>query len=116
MEPIKYLTLQLEGHILGDPIISLVENRATNNFIDEIFIFRRDFKRVETKEFRFINARGYNTWCTWMIQYLEVTLRNYTTQDHLYVYPMGGFPHIILGFQWLYQLGDVSFNLEMNFF
>lgn len=32
---------------------------------------------------------------------------------------MGGSPHLILGVQWLYQLGDVTFNwrkLKMSFF
>lgn len=89
---------------MGKPIITLVVNRATDNFIDEALVLRRNLERVETKQFRVTNARGYQTKCKWMIRDLELTIGSYTIIIDFYVYPMGGFPLTILGVQWLYQL------------
>jgi len=110
IKPIKYTTLQLEGYILGESIITLVDNGAINHFIDEAFFLIRNFERVETKEFGITNSKRYQTRCKWMIRDLKLTIENYTIIIDFYVYAMGDFPHIILGFQWLYQLGDVTFN------
>lgn len=63
IKPPKYTTLYLEVHISEEPIITLVDNGATNNFIDGAFVLRRNLKRIETKEFRVINVRGYQTRC-----------------------------------------------------
>lgn len=119
IKPFKYRTLKLEGHIMGGPILTLVDSGATNNFINEAFVLNTNLETIETQEFGVTNARGYQTICKRMIRDLKLTIGNYTIIGDFYIYPMGRSPHIVLGVQWLYKLGDVTFNyrkLEMSFF
>jgi len=106
IKPFKYPTLKLEGYLMGESILTLIDDGTINNFINEAFILGKNLESVENQEFRVTNARGYRTICKWMVRDLKLTIGNYTIIEDFYIYPKNFSSHIVLGFQWLYKLGD----------
>jgi hypothetical protein len=49
--------------------------------------------------------------CTHRIRGLDVKLGNYTLIDDFYVIDLEN-THVVLGFQWLYLLGDIHINYQ----
>lgn len=39
-------------------------------------------------------------------------LQSCMVREDLYIYPLKGHPHIILGVQWLFDLGDINTNYQ----
>jgi hypothetical protein len=49
--------------------------------------------------------------CTYRIRGLDVKLGNYTLTVEFYVVDLEK-KHVVLGFQWLYSLGDIHINYQ----
>jgi len=43
---------------------------------------------------------------------LGIQLQGCVVRENFYIYPLMGHPHVILGVQWLFELGDVQTNYQ----
>lgn len=46
------------------------------------------------------------------MQKFGLMIQDYMASDDFYIYPLDGIPHLILGVQWLYNLGDIHSNYQ----
>lgn len=99
-------------------MIVLINGGATHNFIDEGFVVKKKLKTNSFVGFNVAIGSGNVLPCKRVVPQLKVELDNYTAVNDFYVFPMGSVPHMVLGVQWLYSLGDYITNyqiLEINF-
>jgi len=46
------------------------------------------------------------------VEKLGVKLQGYVVREDFYLYPLKGHPHIIIGLQWLFEVGDIHTNYQ----
>lgn len=91
-------------------VIVLIDLGSMHNFIDEEFVRKKGLKTKEFEGFRMTNANGKLTLVDQIVEKFSVRLQDYVAREDFYVYPLDGIPHLILGVQWLYNLGDICLN------
>jgi hypothetical protein len=89
----------------------LVDGGATHNFIDTSLVARRGLRTEEFEGFHVAVANGYTMTCLDMIPDLKVKQGNYTLSDTFYLVDLSD-TDAVLGVQWLYSLGEISFNYQ----
>lgn len=107
----KYLALKVVGQAGGQVVMVLIDPGASHNFIGEGFA-EKGLKTKGFEGFRVSNANGKLTLVDQIVERFGVRLQCYTVRENLYVYPLKGHPHIILGVQWLFKLGDIHTNYQ----
>lgn len=53
-----------------------------------------------------------------IVEIFGVRLQSYMMREYFFIYPLKGHPHIIMGVQWVFELGDIHTNykkLTMSF-
>jgi len=108
----KYLILNMVGQASEQDVMILIYLGAYHNFIDEGFMEKKNLKAKGFEGFKVSNANGKLTRMDHIVERFRVRLQRYTIRENLYVYPMNGHPHIILGLQWLFELGDIHKNYQ----
>lgn len=96
----------------------LIYPDATHNFIDEKCISKRGIKIKVFEGFRVSIANGKLTLVDQVVKTFGVRLQKYTAREKFCVYPLDDHHHMILGVQWLFELGDIHTsykNLTMRF-
>lgn len=96
----------------------LIDPRSCHNFIDVDYVEKKNMKTKGFEGFKISNSNGKLTLMDHIIERFGVRLHIYTMMENFYVYPLKGHPHIILGVQWLFNLGDIHTNYKkftMNF-
>lgn len=58
------------------------------------------------------NTNGKLTLVDKIVEPLEVRLQSYTMEENFYIYLLKGHSHIIMGVQWLFELGDIHTNYQ----
>lgn len=114
----KYFTLKVIGQAGGQEVMVLIDPDATHNCIDKNFVSKKGIKTKSFEGFRVSNANGKLTLVDQVVEKFGVRLHNYTARENFCVYPLDGHPHMILGVQWLFELGDIHTNyknLTMSF-
>lgn len=59
------------------------------------------------------NANGKLSLCDKVAKQLGIRVQDHVVGDDFYVFPMRGLPHIVLGVQWLFSLGEIYSNYQM---
>lgn len=108
----KFVALKLIGQACGQDIMVMINPRASHNFIDINFAERKDLKTKGFEGFRVSNANGKLKLVDRIMEKLGVKLQRYVVKEDFYLYPLKGHPHIILGVQWLFELGDIHTNYQ----
>lgn len=108
----KCLTLKLIGQACGQDVMVMIDPGALHNFIDIHFAESKDLKTKGFEGFRVSNANGKLTLVDWVVERLGVKLQGCVVRENFYLYTLMGHPHIILGVQWLFELGDIHTNYQ----
>jgi len=96
----------------------LINFGASQNFIDEGFVEKKDINTKGFKGFKVSNANGKLTLVYQIVEVFGVRIQSYIVGEDFYIYPLKGHPHIILGVQLLFEFGDIHTNyknLTMSF-
>ena len=108
----KKITFKVRGTIQGQKVISLIDIRATHNFIDAQLVAKRGLQTEEHIRFRVMVANGNILLCTQKISNLHIKFGNgYVLEDEFNVVGMGDYD-VILGMTWMASLVDFTLNLE----
>lgn len=108
----KYLILKVVGQACRQDMMLLIEPKAYHNFIDEGFVEKKALCTKGFEGFKFFNINGKFTLVDHIMERFKITLQSYMVREHLYIYPLKVHPHIILGVQWLFELGDIHTNYQ----
>lgn len=108
----KYLTLKIVVQASGQDVMILIDPRASHNFIDAGFAKRKNLKTKGFEGFMVSNTNGKLTLVDHIVERFGVRLHSCKVREDFYIYPLKGHPHIILGMQWLFELGDIHTNYQ----
>lgn len=106
----KFVMLKLVGQAYGQDVMVMIDLGGSHNFIDINFMERKELKKKRFEGFRISNANGKLTLVNRIMENLGVRLQGYVVRENLYIYPLKGYPHIILEVQWLFELGVIHTN------
>ena len=99
-------------------MISLIDTRATHNFIVAQLVARRGLQIEEHDGFRVMVANNDKLLCTRKISNLRIRFGDgYELENEFYVVDMGDYD-VILGMKWMASLVEFTLNLaklEMRF-
>lgn len=73
---------------------------------------KKCLKIKEFEGFRVTNANGKHTLVDQIVEKFGMMIQDYVAREDFYVYPLDGIPHLILGVQWLYNLGNIHSNYQ----
>lgn len=77
----------------------LIDLRATHNFIDEGFVSKKELNTEGFEGFQVTNVNEKIILYEKTMKKFGVKIQDYVTSEDLYVYPLDGFPNLILGVQ-----------------
>jgi len=77
----------------------LINPRASHYFIDEGFIEKKNLNTKHFEGFIVFNTNRKFTLVDHIVERFGVRLHSYTIRENIYIYPLKGNPHIILGVQ-----------------
>ena len=100
------------GQAGGQDVMVLIDLGASHNFIDAGFVEKKNIKAKGFEGFKVSNANGELTLVDHIVERFGVRLQSCTVRENFYVFPLKGHPHIILGVQWLFDLGDIHTNYQ----
>lgn len=103
----KYLTLKIVGHARGQDVMVFIDPRVSHNFIHVGFVERKNMKAIGVEGFRVSNANGELMLVDHIVERFGIRLLSCTVREEFYIYPLKGHPHIILGVQCYFDLGDI---------
>jgi len=103
----KYFRFKVKEMFVNQKVMMLIDLGATHNLIDEEFMHKKGLKTKEFEGFRFTNANEKLTLVDKILEKFDVRVQDYVAREDFYVYPLDDIPHLILGVQWLYKLGDI---------
>lgn len=106
----NFMTLKLVGQACSQAIMVMIDLGVSYNFMDINFTKRKELKVKGFEYFQVLNANGKLTLIDWMVENLGVRLQGCVVRENLYLYPLKGHPHIILGVQWLFKVGEIHTN------
>ena len=112
----RFHTLQIRGTIQGHRVGVLIDGGASHNFIDAVWVKKRDIQTESFDGFS-VAATGHTMECSQRIPKLKVKLGNYTVIETFYVVYVPDM-NVVPGVQWLYSIGKYSTNyqtMEMEF-
>lgn len=108
----KFLTLKLIGQACSQEIMVMIDPRASHSFIDINFVEKKDLRIKGFEHFQVSNANDKLTLVDQIMERLGVKLQGCVVRENFYLYPLMGHLHIILGVQWLFELGDIHTNYQ----
>jgi len=108
----KYLTLKVIGQARGQDVMVLIDLGTSYNFVDASFVEKKRMRTKAFEGFRVSNANGELTLVDHIVEWFGVRLQSCVVREEFYLYPLKGHPHIILGVQWLFDLGDIHTNYQ----
>lgn len=90
----------------------LIDLGASHDFIDPRFVEKKNLKTKGFERFRVFNVNEKLTLVDHIVKRFGVRLQNCMVREDFYIYPLKGHPHIIIGVQWLFDLGDIHTNYQ----
>ena len=114
---VNFRSLRLQGRIGSHTFQVLIDSGSTHNFIKPSVAERAGVAIQPTTQFRVYIENGDFLLCTQFCQQVQLTLQGTEFPMDLFVLPIEGVD-IVLGIQWLQQLGRVSHDysaLSMEF-
>jgi len=90
----------------------LINLGASHNFINVGFAEKKNLKTKGFEGFKVSNANGKLTLVDHIVEIFGVRLHIYTVRENFYIYPLKVHTHIILGVQWLFDLGYTHTNYQ----
>lgn len=106
----KYLTLKVVGKAGKQDVMMFIDLGASHNFIDDGVMEKKGLRTKDFEGFRVSNTNGKLTLVNHIVERLGVRLQSCVVCENFYLYPLKGHPHLILGVQWLFDLGDIHTN------
>ncbi|XP_026459427.1 uncharacterized protein LOC113360095 [Papaver somniferum] len=104
-------TIRILGHLKSHPILVLVDTGSTHSFIDSNIVKKlhihtspTGYMVVTVDNEDIITSHG-------LYQNLQWEMQGHRFSNDLRVLPLGGY-YMVLGDDWLQQLGDVTFNFS----
>ncbi|KAG6430816.1 hypothetical protein SASPL_108889 [Salvia splendens] len=114
---IRPRTIRLKGRINDSAVSVLIDGGSTHNFIQPAVAEQLSLPLHEIKPFRVFVGNGESLRCSHACLHTPITMQGYTFEIDLFILQVKG-PDVILGVQWLQELGDVTKNyrhLTMKF-
>lgn len=111
-------TLKLCGSINGNSLLILVDGGSTNNFIPPSMVTRLQLQISKTPDFKVMVGSGEYLHCKGLCKAVHIIIQGITFIVDFFVLPVEGVA-LVLGVQWLQQLGPVLFDynkLTLGFF
>ncbi|KAG8378561.1 hypothetical protein BUALT_Bualt08G0149700 [Buddleja alternifolia] len=106
-----YKTMRVTGHVGGQTVHILIDTGSTHNFLDVNAAKRIECKVVETDLFPVSVADGYKIYSSSMCKNFSWKMQEVLFMTDLMLLPLGGCD-MVLGIQWLIQLGDIKWNFD----
>ncbi|GJT60682.1 ty3-gypsy retrotransposon protein [Tanacetum coccineum] len=106
-------SLQLWGTLGTGPVHILIDNGSTHNFIQPGVVERMKLPVTNTKRFKVYIGSGETLLCENICGQVSIEMQGLCMKVDLYVLPMKG-PDIVLGIQWLQQLGKVTHDYSQQ--
>ncbi|XP_047965871.1 uncharacterized protein LOC125210353 [Salvia hispanica] len=114
---IRPRSIRLKGLINDATVIVLIDGGSSHNFIKPTIAEKLSLPLHSIKPFRVFVGNGESLRCSYVCLGTPIILQGHKFTIDLFVLPVEG-PDIILGVQWLQDLGDVTKNyrsLTMKF-
>nr|GLL21343.1 uncharacterized protein LOC112097934 [Ipomoea trifida] len=102
-------SLRLQGVIDGKPVRVLIDGRSTHNFIQPAVAEQLHLQVKSIPPFQVYIGNGDSLRCTVNCEQVPLYLNGTLFPVDLFVIPIKG-PEIVLGVQWLQDLGDITHN------
>ncbi|XP_026396801.1 uncharacterized protein LOC113291491 [Papaver somniferum] len=104
-------TIRIAGHLNKHSVIILIDTGNTHSFIDANLTSKLGLHVSPTGQMLVTVANGDSTLSQGICHNLHWDMQGHQFSAHLRVLPLGGCD-IVLGDDWLRQLGDVTFNFS----
>ncbi|KAH6770320.1 hypothetical protein C2S52_015123 [Perilla frutescens var. hirtella] len=104
-------SLRLWGQLRGKHFIVLIDSGSTHNFIQPKVVEDLQLSTEPTKAFQVVVGNGDTMVCKYYCPKTKLALQGVKFKTDLYVLPIQG-PDIMLGVQWLRELGKVTQDFE----
>ncbi|XP_026410318.1 uncharacterized protein LOC113305512 [Papaver somniferum] len=104
-------TIRIDGHLNKHSVIILIDTGRTHSFIDANLTSKLGLHVSPTGQMLVTVANGDSTLSQGVCHNLHWDMQGHQFSAHLRVLPLGGCD-IVLGADWLRQLGDVTFNFS----
>jgi len=91
-----YHSIRIKGVIIGEDVSILVDNGATQSFINHGFIVRKSLQTNMLKVFYVSNINGYYTLCDYSVR-LNIRMGKYDLDDEFYVFSQDSMQVITFG-------------------
>lgn len=100
--------------VIGEEIIIMIDNGATRSFIKKGFVVK-NFPTKDVEGIYVTNVNDYYTICNKIVR-LRIKMGDYILEDDFYIFPQDGLYNFMIGFQWMYPLGDVQIYFQTQEF
>ncbi|XP_026396022.1 uncharacterized protein LOC113290654 [Papaver somniferum] len=108
---IAHNTIRISGHLNKHPVTVLIDTGSTRSFIDTTLTSKLGLHLSPTGQMLVTVANGDSTVSQGICHNLNWEMQGYQFSANLRVLPLGGCD-IVLGADWLHQLGDILFNFD----
>ncbi|XP_026383401.1 uncharacterized protein LOC113278891 [Papaver somniferum] len=108
---IAHDTIRISGHLNKHPVVVLIDTGSTHNFIDAALTSKLGLHVSPTGHMLVTVANGDSTINMGIFHHLNWEMQGHQFSSNLQDLPLGGCD-IVLGADWLRQLGDVTFNFN----
>jgi len=102
-------TIKLWGDLLNHRVLVLVDCGASHNFISSVLVQNLDLQFKPKSSFTVKVGDGRKILCLGVCSQLTITLQRLQVQQDFYVFDLGNVD-IVLGMEWLAQLGEFRAN------
>lgn len=110
-------TLRILGYVKGKEVTILINNRSTNNFVQDSIVGHLGLDIEAIPQFDVFVGSGASIPCSGVCRRVAVLMQNITILEDIYVLKMEG-ANLVLGCQCLEKLGPITTNqrkLTMEF-
>ncbi|XP_058727193.1 uncharacterized protein LOC131598628 [Vicia villosa] len=102
-------TIKLWGYLAEQRVLVLVDCGASHNFISSVSAHQQGLSITATPSFSVEVGDGRKIPCGGVCHQLTLDIQGLTIQQDFYVFELGGVD-IVLGMEWLAQLGEIRAN------
>jgi len=108
-----YNSIIIKGEEVGEDILIMIDNGAIRSFIDLGFVMRNNLPTKIMEGVYVTNANGHYTLCDQKVQF-SIKMVNHIIKYEFYFFPQVGLQQVMLGVQWMYPLGDINSNSQLQ--
>ena len=108
---LKPRSIRLLGTINGKTVNVLIDRSSTHNFIKPAVAEQLSLPVLSVNPFRVFVGNGASLRCSYACVHTPIALQGHAFEVYLYILQVEG-PDVILGVQWLQELGDVTKNYK----